>query len=71
MIHVTCAIILNEREDVFVAQRSSAMHLPLQWEFPGGKVEDDMAQTLFYALAHSFGSMYQIPGAFIYFSTIC
>lgn len=40
MITVSCAIILNEREEVFVAQRSSKMHLPLKWEFPGGKVED-------------------------------
>lgn len=39
MINVTCAIILNERGEVFVAQRSSKMHLPLKWEFPGGKVE--------------------------------
>ena len=40
MINVTCAIILNKHNDVFVAQRSSSMHLPLKWEFPGGKVED-------------------------------
>jgi 8-oxo-dGTP diphosphatase len=40
MINVTCAIILNERDEVFVAQRSSAMQLPLKWEFPGGKVEE-------------------------------
>ncbi len=40
MINVTCAIILNDRKEVFVAQRSSTMHLPLKWEFPGGKVED-------------------------------
>jgi 8-oxo-dGTP diphosphatase len=40
MIHVTCAIILNERKQVFVAQRNSIMHLPLKWEFPGGKVEE-------------------------------
>lgn len=39
MINVTCAIILNERREVFVAQRSFIMHLPLKWEFPGGKVE--------------------------------
>ncbi|MES2874219.1 MAG: (deoxy)nucleoside triphosphate pyrophosphohydrolase [Bacteroidota bacterium] len=40
MIHVTCAIILNEKREVFVAQRSSKMHLPLKWEFPGGKLEN-------------------------------
>ena len=38
MIHVTCAII--EREGlVLAAQRSEAMRHPLQWEFPGGKLE--------------------------------
>lgn len=37
-IHVACAII--ERDDmVLAAQRSSAMSLPLKWEFPGGKIE--------------------------------
>lgn len=39
MINVTCAIILNKRREVFVAQRSSIMHLPLKWGFPGSKVE--------------------------------
>ena len=43
MINVTCAIILNEHNEVFVAQRSSFMHLPLKWEFPGGKVEEGEA----------------------------
>lgn len=37
MTSVTCAIILNNREEVFVAQRSSMM--PCKWEFPGGKIE--------------------------------
>lgn len=41
MINVSCAIIINDKNKVFVAQRSSAMHLPLKWEFPGGKVEED------------------------------
>ena len=36
-IHVTCAII--ERNGlVLVARRSASMHLPLKWEFPGGKI---------------------------------
>lgn len=34
---VTCAII--EKEDKILAtQRSESMHLPLKWEFPGGKI---------------------------------
>ncbi len=41
IIDVTCALIVNERGLVLVAQRSSSMSLPLKWEFPGGKVEPD------------------------------
>lgn len=38
-IHVTCAII--ERDGfILAAQRSTAMSLPLKWEFPGGKIND-------------------------------
>ena len=36
---VTCAIILNPKNQILVTQRSSTMHLPLKWEFPGGKIE--------------------------------
>lgn len=39
MISVTCAIIEHEQK-VLCAQRSTEMDLPLKWEFPGGKVED-------------------------------
>jgi 8-oxo-dGTP diphosphatase len=39
MIDVTCAIIVNQANQVLVTQRSAAMKLPLKWEFPGGKVE--------------------------------
>ena len=37
MIVVTCAIIEKDGM-VLCAQRSESMHLPLKWEFPGGKV---------------------------------
>lgn len=40
MLSVACAIILN-KGNVLVAQRSELMSLPLKWEFPGGKIEDD------------------------------
>jgi 8-oxo-dGTP diphosphatase len=41
-IPVVCAII--ERDDlVLVAQRPAHKHLPLKWEFPGGKVESGEA----------------------------
>ncbi len=39
MIAVTCAII-EHKGKVLVAQRSTAMDLPLQWEFPGGKLQE-------------------------------
>ncbi len=38
MLIVTCAIIIRESK-ILICQRSSAMNLPLKWEFPGGKVE--------------------------------
>lgn len=39
-IPVVCAVI--EREgNVLIAQRPAHKHLPLTWEFPGGKVEPD------------------------------
>jgi 8-oxo-dGTP diphosphatase len=46
-IPVVCALI--ERDGcVLVAQRPAHKHLPLKWEFPGGKVEpgEDLAQAL-------------------------
>jgi 8-oxo-dGTP diphosphatase len=39
MIPVTCAIILHGGR-VLATQRSERMHLPLKWEFPGGKVHE-------------------------------
>lgn len=38
MIRVTCAIIEKEGK-ILLARRSEKMPLPLQWEFPGGKLE--------------------------------
>jgi 8-oxo-dGTP diphosphatase len=40
MLKVTCAIIKVENK-ILVAQRSEKMKLPLKWEFPGGKLEDN------------------------------
>lgn len=39
MIDVACALITLQTGEILVTQRSSAMSLPLKWEFPGGKVE--------------------------------
>lgn len=41
-IKVACAIIVND-DKVLVVQRSETMSLPLKWEFPGGKLENDEA----------------------------
>jgi len=43
MINVTCAIILID-DKVLVTQRSEKMKLPLKWEFPGGKLEENESE---------------------------
>jgi 8-oxo-dGTP diphosphatase len=40
LIKVTCAILLDSGK-VLCAQRSENMDLPLKWEFPGGKIEEN------------------------------
>lgn len=40
-IHVAVGVIINEQEQVLIAQRPSDKHLGGKWEFPGGKVEDN------------------------------
>lgn len=40
MLQVTCAIIEHNNK-VLICQRSETMKLPLKWEFPGGKVEQN------------------------------
>lgn len=39
-LHVACAIIEHQGR-VLAAQRSESMSLPLKWEFPGGKLQDN------------------------------
>lgn len=43
MIHVLCAIIYIDTK-ILVAQRSEKMKLPLKWEFPGGKLEENESE---------------------------
>ena len=43
IVNVTCAIILIENK-ILVAQRSDKMKLPLKWEFPGGKLEENESE---------------------------
>lgn len=40
MIKVVCAVILKDNK-ILIAQRSEQMKLPLKWEFPGGKLEEE------------------------------
>lgn len=40
IINVTCAIVIKDKK-ILVTQRSEKMKLPLKWEFPGGKVEEN------------------------------
>jgi 8-oxo-dGTP diphosphatase len=44
VINVTCAIIIHNSK-ILVAQRGKQMSLPLQWEFPGGKIEDNESEA--------------------------
>ena len=39
-IEVICGIVIKDRE-VLVAQRSFYMKMPLKWEFPGGKKDEN------------------------------
>ena len=43
IINVTCAIIMI-KDKILVTQRSEKMKLPLKWEFPGGKVEENESE---------------------------
>lgn len=42
-IDVTCAIIYF-KDRILVTQRSETMKLPLKWEFPGGKLEENESE---------------------------
>lgn len=44
VINVACAIILIDSK-ILVTQRSEKMKLPLKWEFPGGKLEQDESEN--------------------------
>lgn len=39
VVPVVCAVILDAADRILLAQRPPHKHLPLKWEFPGGKVE--------------------------------
>lgn len=43
MINVTCAIIIHKNK-ILVTQRGEKMKLPLKWEFPGGKLEENESE---------------------------
>lgn len=41
IIKVTCALIVDEQGQIFLAQRSEKQSQPHKWEFPGGKIESN------------------------------
>ncbi|RDI51306.1 (deoxy)nucleoside triphosphate pyrophosphohydrolase [Flavobacterium glaciei] len=43
IVNVTCAIVVIENK-ILVTQRSDKMKLPLKWEFPGGKLEENESE---------------------------
>lgn len=43
LVKVPCAILVHEGK-VLVAQRSASGSLPLKWEFPGGKLEENESE---------------------------
>ena len=47
-VHVVAGVVINDREEVFIAQRGSHQHQGGLWEFPGGKKEpgEDGLQAL-------------------------
>lgn len=44
IINVTCALIFLGNK-ILVTQRSEKMKLPLKWEFPGGKLEENESKA--------------------------
>ena len=46
VVPVVCAVILDDADRILLAQRPAHKHLPLKWEFPGGKVESGEAPTV-------------------------
>ena len=40
-IEVAAGILVNQNKHILLAQRSNLKKFPLQWEFPGGKLEDN------------------------------
>jgi 8-oxo-dGTP diphosphatase len=43
MIQVVCAVIIKDK-NILIAQRSNEMKMPLKWEFPGGKLEEEESE---------------------------
>ena len=41
MIDVVAAIMISDKEEIFIAQRDYPEQLSGKWEFPGGKIEDN------------------------------
>lgn len=64
--NVTCAILLNNLNQVLVVQRSQTMNLPLKWELPGGKVEtgETLEECLIREIKEELDLLIQIEKSF-------
>ena len=60
---VVVGILINSKQQVFIAQRSANGTYPLKWEFPGGKVEDGehFEQALQRELEEELGCEIHLP----------
>ncbi len=41
LIQVAVAVIINDKDEIFISRRSADQHQGNKWEFPGGKVEEN------------------------------
>jgi len=62
---VACAAILDDSGRVLLAQRPAHKHLPLKWEFPGGKIEpgEEPAAALAREIQEELGCAITAPAA--------
>lgn len=62
VLHVVCAVLLDERDHVLVARRPLDKSLGGLWEFPGGKVEDgeSLADAMVREISEELGAMIKV-----------
>ncbi|MFW6265074.1 MAG: (deoxy)nucleoside triphosphate pyrophosphohydrolase [Bacillota bacterium] len=67
MIKVVAAVIINEENKIFIAQRNSPAELAGLWEFPGGKIEEGELpeESLIRELDEEFGMSIEVIDFFV------